>query len=98
MPKLNVAQLVAAVKDAPPSALPEMNEGTSYLFNKIYRRLASDGYVLLSDLDFNAFELEDLSILSSLYDHVFERYNCQASGIAGTLRGFAPVCKTATYV
>ena len=98
MLQINITQLVAAIQNAPPFAVPEMNKGTAYLFNKVYTRLSSGEDVGLSDLDFNAFDQEDIDALKDLYYNVFEQNNYQASNIVDTLRQIAPVCKAATYV
>ena len=98
MIQVNIAGLVAALKNEPPFALPKMNEGTSYLYNRVYSRMANDEIVYLSDLDFSAFEADDITSLSSLYDDVFERNNHQAITITNALHNTAPVCKAVAYI
>jgi len=98
MIQVNIAGLVEAVQKASPFTMPDMDEGTSYLFNKVYTRLINDETVHLSDLDFSAFEEDDIQTLARLYDDVFEKNTRQADGIADTLRRAAPVCKTAAYI
>jgi len=98
MLQINIKQLVAAVQDATPFVKPEMNEGTSYLHSSIYNRLSRGWEVRLSDLDFNAFDSEDISSLSCLYRDVYEQNNYKANRIADTLRNIVPVCKTTAYV
>jgi len=98
MIQINIAGLMEAVQKASPFTMPEMNDGTSYLHNKVYTRLANDEPVRLSDLDFSAFEQGDIQTLTRLYADVFERNNQQANSIAGTLRNAAPICKAAAYI
>ena len=98
MLQLNIKQLVAAVKEAAPFVLPEMNKGTSYLYNSVYGRLSMGEQVRLSDLDFDAFDSEDITALHNLYEDVFEKNNHQASGIVDILRKATLVCKDASYV
>ena len=96
--KINITQLMTAVQEAPSFNFPEMNGGTSYLFKNLFCRLAIDEEVRLSDLDLNAFDIDDLDSLGDLYINVFEKSNYQVNSIVNALRQIAPVCKTAAYV
>jgi len=98
MIQINISGLMEAVKKASPFIMPEMNDGTNYLYNNVYSSMANDEPVSLSDLDFSAFESDDIQTLTRLYNDVFERNNQQANNIACTLRNAAPVCKAAAYI
>ena len=98
MIKLDIAQLIATIQEAPPFVFPEMDEGTSYLYNNLYCRLATGEGTLLSELDFNAFDSADINCLKDLYNNVFEQNNYQASNIMNTLRQVTPVCMASVYV
>jgi len=98
MLKLNTAQLMAAVLEAAPFTLPEMDIGTSYLYNSVYCPLARGEEVRLSDLDFGAFDSEDINSLSDMFNNVLEHNDSQAGSMADTLRKIAPVSKAATYI
>jgi len=54
--------------------------------------------VNLSELDFDAFEPEDVGSLNTLYLDVFEKNAYATDCIASVLRKAAPVCKHAVYV
>ena len=95
---VNTRNLVEALREAEAFKLPEMNKGTGYLFNNVYRGLSRGEEVRVSGLDFNAFEPEDLDSLNSLYSEVFEKNCHDAGGIASALREAVPVCKAAAYV
>jgi len=95
---VNITQLIAAVKKAAPFVLPEMDEGTGYLYDNIYSRLSRGEAVLFSGMDFDAFDSEDIRSLCEIYDNVFEKNNYQAGGIVRTLRQVDPVCKAAVYI
>jgi len=95
---VNITQLVAAVLEAAPFMLPEMNIGTRYLYNSIYCPLARGEEVRLSCLDFSAFDSEDINSFNDLFNNVLDQNNCQANGIAEILRKIAPVSKSASYV
>ena len=98
MMQVNINQLVAALRKAPVYTQPEMDEGTSYLFYHVYNRILRGEKVRLSELDFAAFEEDDIHSLSELYNSVFERNNREAGCITGTLRKIDPICKAAAYV
>lgn len=98
MISVNVKQLVSAIAEADAFKMPDMNEGTSYLYNSIYNNLSLNMDVLLSDIDFDAFEPEDIDLLNDLHSDVFERNGCAANGIMSTLRQVSPVCKAVGYV
>ena len=95
---VNVSQLVDAIKEADVYRLPDMNEGTGYLYKNLYKRLTSGGDVTLSSLDFDAFDSEDIDSISDLHSNVFERDHYAANGIMSTLRNAAPVPRAVAYV
>jgi hypothetical protein len=95
---VNTGKLVEAVREADAFKVPDMNEGTSYLYEKLYMALSKGEDVRLLSLDFNAFEEEDVNSLNDLYTKVFEKNYYMAFGIASTLRGSRPVCKDVVYV
>jgi hypothetical protein len=95
---LSIEQLVSAVTEADAFKLPDMSEGTAYLYNSVYRRLANGGTVKLSGLDFDAFEPEDVDSIKDLHAGVFEKNSYAADGIASILRTIAPVSKAVGYV
>jgi hypothetical protein len=95
---VNTRNLVEAVREAGAFKLPEMSEGTGYLFDNLYMSLSRGEDVTLSSLDFNAFGQEDVEFLDSLYSDVFERNCHEAGGIASALRETVPVCKAVVYV
>lgn len=98
MLKINILQLISEVQNAPCFEPPKMSTGTNYLYDNIYTRLSKGENARFSDLDFTAFESEDISTLQDLYNDVYGKNNSQASNIADTLRKIIPICKTAAYV
>ena len=98
MLKLDLNQLADAVREADPFELPEMNKGTVYLFNNIYVHLAAGKEIRLSNLDFNAFDSEDLNTLSSLCNDVIMQNSRKAFDFVNTLRKIAPMSKATAYV
>lgn len=95
---VSVKNLVEAIQEADAFKMPDMNEGTAYLYDTIYNNLSRDMDVKLSEIDFDAFEAEDINFLNDLHSDVFERNYCAANGIMTTLQQLHPVCKAVGYV
>lgn len=95
---VNVKKLVEAIQEADAFALPEMNDGVSYLYNAVYNRLSRGHEVRLSELDFDAFDSEDVDAFSGLYTDVFERNYYAANRVADTLRASVPVRTAVGFV
>jgi len=95
---VNTKKFVEAIREAEAFKLPDMSKGTGYLFDNLYSRLSRGEAVRLSELDFSAFEPEDLQTVNSLYSDVFERNCYAAAGIASALREAVPAFKAAAYV
>lgn len=98
MIEVSVKQLASAIAEADAFQMPGMNEGTSYLYHTVYSRLSRDIDIKLSDIDFDAFEPEDIDSLNDLHSDVFERNCYAASGMMSALRQVSPVCKSVCYV
>ena len=96
--KIDINMLIAAVQKTPKYGLPEMNEGTSYLHKTFYKTLATGEDVLFSEINFDAFENEDIGNVNQLHSNVFNKNYYEARGIASTLDKITPVCKTTAYV
>ena len=95
---VSVNNLVKAIREADAFRLPDMNAGTAYLYNDVYRRLAQGEDVKLSGIDFGAFEPEDVAAFSDLYSDVFENNHCAVGRIASALRAMTPASKAVGYV
>jgi hypothetical protein len=95
---VNTRNFVEAVREADAFKLPDMSKGTGYLYVNLYSRLSRGEDVKLSNIDFNAFEPEDLETINSLYSDIFERNCYAANGIASALREAVPACKAVAYV
>lgn len=98
MIEVSVKQLMSAIAEADFFKMPEMNEGTSYLYNAIYSNLSQNKDVKLSEIDFDAFEADDINCLNDLHSDVLEKNHCAAIGIISTLQQITPICKAVGYV
>ena len=96
--KLNITQLISAVQKADKFSYPEMNKGTTYLYDTVFRKISNGTAVFLSELDFDAFSADDVHTLSDLYDDVIEKNYDKADSIVTTLRGITPMSKATVYV
>ena len=95
---VSVKNLVEAIRKADAFTMPDMTAGENYLYNTVYSRMSKGHDVRLSELDFDAFEPEDIDSFSDLYSGVFERNHRAGNGIASTLRAITPASKAVAYV
>ena len=96
--KVNIDKFVAAIQTVAPFTLPEMSEGTKYLYDGLYKCLLAGKVAFLLDIDFDAFDSEDINSLADMYENIFEKSNCKASNLVNTLNRISPVCKVTAYV
>jgi hypothetical protein len=98
MVTVNVKQLVSAITETDSFKTPDMNPGTEYLYNNLYRRLSNGEAVMISSLDFGSFDCNDVAFLKDLCENVFEDNGYKANYIITALRQITPVCKAVGYV
>jgi len=96
--KVDLSLLTIAVRNVPDFVLPEMDEGTRYLYDTVYQTLAQGEELRLSDINFDAFELHDIGSLDDLYNGVLGKNGYSANNITSTLRQVEPVSRVAAYV
>ena len=95
MVTVSVKELAGAIAEAEAFKMPDMNEGTAYLYDSIYNRLSRNIDVRLSDIDFGAFALEDVDNMRGLYSDVLAGNENKAEGITCFLRSLPPVAAAA---
>jgi len=95
---VSVKALVEAIQDTEAYSLPEMNNGTEYLYKNLYSRLVHGDTVHLSDLDFDAFEAEDVGEMEGLYNNIFCAHNSQASRLRAEFRNMPAAIVRTQYV
>jgi len=98
MIKLDVSQLIAALQKAETFVEPETSQGTNYLYESVYESLLNGVGVRLSDLDFSAFDADDVSSLYDLYNDTISKNISITDDLARKLRGIAPAHKAAIYI
>ena len=95
MLRTNVKALTAAIEGAEESKPPDMNAGTDYIHNNIYKRLSSGEELRLSDIDWERFKPEDLDTMQELHFYVFKADESKAHAIANALRSAPPIAVAA---
>lgn len=95
---VNVKQLVSAVEEAEKFSLPEMNGGTQYLYDELYRPLAEGLERRLSEINFGGFGLSDIESLRNIYFETLEGNAMKANALARTLRDIPPTAAVSTFV
>ena len=95
---VSVRQLASAISEADVYRLPDMNEGTEYLYKSLYRRLSDGLEVRFSGISFDSFELEDVDTLREIYSGVLEVNESEANTISRTLLDIPPVVATTAFV
>ena len=95
---VNVKQFVSAIEDADAFRLPDMSVGADYIYNTIYKRLSCGEEVRLSQIDYDAFELEDIDTMREIYFTVLEADEYKSDGISRTLWNIPPAVTAAAFV
>ena len=94
---VSTKHLVSAIEEAEPFCLPDMNEGTSYLYNELYRRLSEGADLRLSEIDFDRFELDDIDSIRDLHSGL-ESNEGKAHTLIRALWGIPPATKASAFI
>ena len=95
---VGVKQLISAIEEAEAFSLPGMTAGIEYIYNSIYKRLTNSEDVRLSEINYNAFDLDDIDSMRDLYSNVLEANESRADTLARTLCGISPIVTAAAFV
>ena len=95
---VDVKRLVNAVKEAERFSLPDMNEGTRYLYDELYKPMAEGMERRLSDINFKCFELDDIESLRDIYCKTLEENISKADALMRALRDIPPVAAVSAFV
>ncbi len=95
---VDIKRLINSIKKSQAYTLPNMNIGTEYLYNTIYKPLSNGTTVNLSDIDFECFELEDTDTLCEFYTDIFEKNSYIAYGLINTVKKINPIYKPISFV
>ena len=95
---VSVKQFISAIEEADAFSLPGMNAGVEYIYNSIYRRLSNGEEVRLSEINYNAFDLEDVDFMRDIYSDVLEKNENRANSLTHTLCVIPPAVAAAAFV
>ena len=91
MLKINVSLLISTLNETKAFSLPEMNAGTRYLFDMVYKKLLDGETIRLSELDHDRFKLEDVTTLKDIYDNIILKNNYKSQQVIGSMENAEPV-------
>ncbi len=98
MMTVNTKFLVEAIAEASAFKLPDMTDGTEYIYNRLYMPLSRGDELRLSNIDFGSFELEDVDDMRELYANTLEANEDRAEAIARSLWSLPPVTTAAAFI
>lgn len=90
--------LLSAIEEAEAFCLPEMNEGTQYLYDELYGKVSRGMELHLSEIEFDRFELDDVDMMRDLYSNVLETNERKAETISHNLVNISPVAVVSEFV
>lgn len=92
---IDIKKLKEAVSQAASFKLPEMDSGTNYLYEDIYIRMLHGEEVRLSEINFSAFQADDIDSFIKLHKSTLEKNEIAANNIITALQkikpGYVPV-------
>ena len=94
---VNIGQLMSAIEEAESLRLPDMNKGTGYLYNKLYKRLEEGSELRLSEIDFGRFELGDIDSIREMHSGI-EINGGRARALIWALRSIPPAASAAAFI
>jgi len=95
---VSIKQLLESIEEADVFRMPDMSEGTDYIYNKLYKRILHGEDVRLSQINWDRFELCDIDSMRGLYSNVLETNEYKADSLANSLQKISPVVTTAAFV
>lgn len=98
MISVSTKALLSAIEEAEEFSLPEMNEGTKYLYDELYGKASRGMELHLSEIEFDRFELDDVDMMRDLYSEVLEDNERKASNITQRLANIPPAAAAAEFV
>ena len=99
MPKLNVKAMMESISGLEPY-IPaiENSNGVKYLYDRIYTPLLNGGALMMSDIDFMSFSLEDIQEFEEYYDSTLSIHSGAASFFIEKLKKLPPMYYKTGYI
>lgn len=98
MISVSTTALLSAIEEAEEFNLPEMNEGTKYLYDELYGKVSRGMELHLSEIEFERFELDDVDMMRDLYSDTLEANERKADALSHDLAKIPPTACTAKFV
>ena len=98
MISVSTKTLLSAIEEAEAFSLPEMNEGTQYLYDELYGKVSRGMDLHLSEIEFDRFELDDVDMLRDLYSDTLEANEIKAETLSHNLANIPPVAIASKFV
>ena len=95
---VSIKKLVSAIKEADVFHLPDMNEGTHYIYEEIYKKFSEEIPVRLSEVNFSRFELDDINTMRELYADILEVNENKAEAFTRILKNIPPITTTSKFI
>lgn len=97
MLSISIPKLFDALANAPTFKPQELNAGAQYIQDEIHNKLANGIAVNLKELNFSAFELEDISTFRDFYSDM-ERHDYKCEQVGQSLQRLKPIALPGTFV
>lgn len=98
MVSVSTKTLLSAIEEAEAFSLPEMNEGTQYLYDELYGKVSRGMDLHLSEIEFNRFELDDVDTMRDLYSDTLEANERKAETLTNNLVNISPAAVVSEFV
>lgn len=98
MISVSTTALLSAIEEAEEFSLPEMNDGTKYLYDELYGKVSRGMDLHLSEIEFDRFELDDLDTMRDLYSDTLEANERKADALSHDFAKIPPAACAAKFV
>lgn len=98
MISVSTKALLSAIEEAEAFNLPEMNEGTQYLYDELYGKASRGMDLHLSEIEFDRFELDDIDMMRDLYSDTLEANERKVETLTNNLMNIPPAAVASEFV
>lgn len=98
MISVSTKALLSAIEEAEAFSLPEMNEGTQYLYDELYGKVSRGMELHLLEIEFDRFELDDVDMMRNLYSDTLEANERKAETLTDNLMNIPPAAVASKFV
>lgn len=98
MISVSTKTLLSVIEEAEDFSLPEMNEGTQYLYDELYGKVSRGMELHLSEIEFERFKLDDIDMMRDLYSDTLEANERKAEILTHNLMKIPPAAVVSEFV